>query len=65
MFAGAVIIEVVFAWPGIGSLLIDSIKYRDYMIVQGILIFVVFIFIIVNLLVDLIYSWLNPKIVYN
>lgn len=65
LMSGAVLTETVFAWPGLGRLLLDSIRMRDLPTVQGCLIFIAFVFIIVNLLIDLGYSFLDPRISYN
>ncbi|KAA0693360.1 ABC transporter permease [Neorhizobium sp. P12A] len=62
MLGGAVVIESVFAWPGIGRLLIQSIANRDYGVVQAILVLLVFAFLVLNLVVDLIYGLLDPRI---
>lgn len=62
LIGGAVVIEAVFAWPGIGRLLIASIEIRDFAIVQGVLLFIVTIFVLANLVVDLAYGWLDPRI---
>ena len=60
--AGAVLTETVFAWPGLGRLLVDAIFARDYPVVQGCFIFVAFTFALTNFLVDLLYSLLDPRI---
>uniref|UniRef100_A0A7C1E097 ABC transporter permease n=1 Tax=Fervidicoccus fontis TaxID=683846 RepID=A0A7C1E097_9CREN len=62
LLGGAVITETVFAWPGIGSLLIDSIFYRDYPLAQGIILFIVLAFVIVNLAVDFVYGLIDPRV---
>ena len=62
LLGGAVVIEVVFAWPGLGRLLLEGINNRDYPIVQATLLFVVFIFVIVNLITDLLYVYLDPRV---
>ncbi len=62
MLGGAVITESVFNWPGIGTLLLQAIQQRDYGIVQGVVLFVTLIFMTVNLLVDLSYAYLDPRI---
>lgn len=62
LLGGAVLTEFVFAWPGIGRLLVDSIFARDFPVVQGIIIVFALMFIVVNLIVDFLYSWVNPKI---
>jgi ABC-type dipeptide/oligopeptide/nickel transport system permease component len=64
LLGGAVLTETVFSWPGIGRLLITSIGYRDYPMIQGIVLFVVLAFIFINLLVDIIYAYLDPRIRY-
>ncbi len=61
MLASAVIIETVFAWPGIGRLLVQSISNRDYGVVQAILVLMVFFFLVLNLLIDLAYGILDPR----
>jgi peptide/nickel transport system permease protein len=62
LLGGAVVVEQIFAWPGLGLLVIQSIFARDYPVVQGIVLFMAFIFVFVNLLVDISYTWLNPQI---
>jgi ABC-type dipeptide/oligopeptide/nickel transport system permease component len=65
LLAGAVITETVFAYPGIGRLLVDSIGFRDFPMVQGILLILSIQFVLVNLAVDLLYAWLDPRIHYG
>jgi peptide/nickel transport system permease protein len=65
MLGGSVIIETVFAWPGIGSLLVNSIFARDLYVVQACIIVIVFLFLIVNFIVDLVYMYLDPRIRYG
>lgn len=63
LFVGsAVIIEIVFAWPGIGKLLVDSILYRDYAIVQAAVALIAVVYVMLNLLVDMTYGFLDPRI---
>lgn len=62
LLAGAVIVETVFAWPGIGSYVVDAIYDRDYPVIQGFVLFTGTIFVLVNLLADLAYRWLDPRI---
>jgi len=62
LLGGAVATETVFAWPGLGSATVDAIKGRDLPVVEGCVIFMAFIFVIANLLVDLSYAWLDPRI---
>ncbi len=65
LLEGAVIVETIFAWPGIGKLLVDSIFARDFAMVQGCVLFVAVIFVLVNLLVDVSYIFLDPRIRYE
>jgi peptide/nickel transport system permease protein len=62
LLSGAVLTETVFAFPGIGSWLVDAIKARNYPVIQGGVLFVAIIVVFVNLLVDLSYGVLNPRI---
>lgn len=65
LLAGTVIMETIFTLPGIGRLLIDGINHRDYPIVQTIVVLLAVMFASVNLLVDVMYAWLNPRIRYS
>lgn len=62
MIGGVVLIEAIFVIPGLGSLLLDAIGSRDYPLVQGVTIFIAFLFVVVNMLVDLLYLFLDPKL---
>lgn len=62
LLGGAVATETVFAWPGLGRATVDAIRMRDLPVVEGCVIFLAFIFVIVNLLVDISYAWLDPRI---
>ena len=62
LVAGAAIVETVFAWPGLGKHVIDSIYDRDYPTIQGFVLFTGTVFVLVNLAVDLLYVWLDPKV---
>ncbi len=62
MLAGAVLVESVFAWPGVGRLLVDSVLARDYPMVQTVLLAVSMIFVVTNLVSDLIYGILDPRL---
>jgi len=62
LLGGAVIVEQIFALPGLGRLVLDAISQRDYALVQGTVIFIAFNFLVVNLLVDLAYAALDPRI---
>jgi ABC-type dipeptide/oligopeptide/nickel transport system permease component len=65
LLGGAVLVETVFSWPGLGWLLVDAIFAKDYPVVQaGVVIFSVS-FVFVNLAVDLLYSYVNPRITYE
>jgi peptide/nickel transport system permease protein len=61
-FSGAVVIEVVFAWPGLGRLLVASVDGRDYAVIQGLLLLVVVTFLFINLIVDVAYGLADPRI---
>ena len=62
LLGGTVIVETVFAWPGVGRLLIDSIGRRDYGVVQASILLVATIFVVINLFVDLLYGFLDPRV---
>lgn len=62
LLGGAVITEVVFSWPGLGSLTIESIQKRDYPVVQACVLLISLTYVVVNTLTDLIYGWLDPRI---
>ena len=65
VLTGAVITETIFAWPGIGRLLIQSISFRDYPLVQGCILLIAITYVGVNLLTDLVYGVLDPRIRYD
>ncbi len=65
LLGGAVLTETVFAWPGIGRLLVDSILRRDYPVVQATVMLMAFVFVLINLVVDIIYAFLDPRIHYQ
>jgi len=65
VLTGAVITETIFAWPGIGRLLIQSIGFRDYPLVQGCILFIAVTYVAVNLVTDLVYGVLDPRIRYE
>jgi peptide/nickel transport system permease protein len=65
LLSGAVLTETVFAWPGMGSWLRDAIFNRDYPVLQGGILFLAVVFVIVNLIVDLSYAVINPRIRYS
>jgi len=59
------VIEMVFAWPGVGRLVINGVMQRDFPLVQGVVLFSAVIFVAVNLIVDVIYTVLDPRITYQ
>jgi peptide/nickel transport system permease protein len=63
LLGGTVVIEQVFSWPGIGLMIFDGIMTKDYPVVQGGIIVLSFSFIFINLVVDVLYKWLDPRIV--
>lgn len=65
LLGGAILTETVFGWPGLGRLLVDSIFARDYPVVQGLVIVFALLFALVNLLVDLTYSVIDPRVRYG
>ncbi|MBN1963633.1 MAG: ABC transporter permease [Anaerolineae bacterium] len=65
LLAGAVLTETIFSWQGIGKWLFDSIEGRDYPIVQSVSLMITLVYVVVNLIVDLSYAWLNPRIRYE
>lgn len=65
LLGGSVIIETIFAWPGIGRLIIQSIYNKDFPVVQAGVTLLATIFVLVNLLVDLLYGWLDPRVKYG
>ena len=62
LLAGAILTETIFAWPGVGKWLYDAVLQRDYMVIQGGTLFVAGIFVIINVIVDVLYAVINPKI---
>jgi ABC-type dipeptide/oligopeptide/nickel transport system permease component len=62
LLGGAVIVEAVFSWPGLGSLMVHSIMNRDFPVVQGAMLFAAVVFIVVNLVADLLYAVVDPRI---
>jgi dipeptide transport system permease protein len=62
LLAGAILTESIFSWPGIGKWMIDAVSKRDYVVVQGGLLLIAAVIMIVNLIVDLLYGFLNPRI---
>lgn len=65
LLGGAVITESVFAWPGMGKLVVDAVFFRDFPVVQTILIMSATVFVLINLLVDVLYTFIDPRIRYG
>jgi peptide/nickel transport system permease protein len=65
LLGGAVITETIFAFPGIGTMLLVAVNQRDYPVVQGVTLVVALIFTLTNLFVDILYTWINPRIRYE
>ena len=65
LLSGAVLTETVFSWPGLGTFVLEAIVQRDYPVVQSIVLVFALIFVLVNLLVDVSYGWLDPRIRYG
>ena len=65
LLGGSIIVETVFSWPGLGALMIDSIRIRDYTMVQATALLFAATFLILNLLVDLLYAYLDPRVRYG
>jgi ABC-type dipeptide/oligopeptide/nickel transport system permease component len=62
VLGGAFVVELIFNWPGVGLLALEAIKTRDFPVVQGVVIVVATVFVCVNLLVDVVYAFLNPRV---
>ncbi|HEX3177777.1 MAG TPA: ABC transporter permease [Methylomirabilota bacterium] len=65
LLGGAVLTEAVFAWPGVGTLMVQGILARDFPLVQGCVLVIAVSFVLVNLAVDLLYAWIDPRIRYE
>jgi len=65
LLGGSVLIEQVFALPGLGRLVLDAIRQRDYPLMQGAILFIALGYTLINLAVDLFYSWMDPHIRYE
>jgi len=65
LLGGAIITETVFAFPGVGTMLLTAVNQRDYPVVQGVTLVIALLFTLANLLVDVLYTWLNPRIRYE
>lgn len=65
MFGGTVIIETIFMWPGIGRLLVESVYARDFLVIQGCVLVIALIYVSINLVVDISYAFIDPRIRYG
>jgi peptide/nickel transport system permease protein len=65
LLGGAVVTEIIFAWPGLGRLIVNAISQRDFPLIQGSVVLVAISISFMNLLVDLSYAWINPRIRYG
>ncbi|MDD5497707.1 MAG: ABC transporter permease, partial [Atribacterota bacterium] len=65
LLAGAILTETVFSWPGVGRYVVNAVQMRDYPAVQGCVLFFSVIFVIVNLITDIIYVYIDPRIKYQ
>ena len=65
LLGGAVITETIFAWPGVGRLAVQAISYRDYPLVQAAVFTLALIFVLINFLVDILYTYLDPRVAYK
>jgi peptide/nickel transport system permease protein len=65
LLGGAILTETIFGWPGIGRYLYDAIGYRDYPVIQSGILIIAAIFVFINLIVDLLYALVDPRIKYN
>jgi len=65
LLGGVIVVEVIFAWPGLGDLVLASVERRDYPVVQGAVLLLAVVFLVVNLVVDLLYAVLDPRIGYR
>lgn len=64
LLAGTVVVETIFSWPGLGSLILDAVLFRDYPLIRGGVLFIALVFVAVNLLVDVLYGLIDPRIRY-
>ncbi len=65
LLSGAILTETIFSWPGMGKMVVDAIEKRDYGLVQGSVLFIALIYVITNLIVDILYAVVNPRIRYT
>ena len=65
LLGGTVVIEQIFSIPGLGQYVLTGISQRDYPVVQGGVLFIAFVYVIINLLVDILYTYVDPRIQYT
>ena len=65
LLGGVIVVEVIFAWPGLGRLALLAVQDRDFTVLQGSVLYVAFMFLLINLIVDIVYGWLDPRIRYD
>ena len=64
LMTGAIMVETIFSWPGIGRLIVEAINNNDYEMIQGSVLFMAVLYVLVNLAVDIVYLYINPKVSY-
>ena len=64
-FTGAILTESIFSWPGMGTMIVSAIDNRDYALIQGVVLFTAIVFVVINLIVDVVYTIINPKVNYE
>jgi ABC-type dipeptide/oligopeptide/nickel transport system permease component len=65
LLAGAVVVENIFNWPGVGQLLVQAINFRDYQTVQSVLLITSMLLVLCNLIADILYTIVDPRITFN
>lgn len=65
LLSGAILTETIFSWPGMGKMVVDAIEKRDYGLVQGSVLFIAIIYVVTNLIVDVLYTVVNPRVSYS
>ena len=65
LFTGSILVETVFGWPGIGRLMYESILKRDYPVLMGTFMITTVLVVVTNLIVDVVYLWLDPRVKYD
>jgi ABC-type dipeptide/oligopeptide/nickel transport system permease component len=65
MVTGTVVVETVFAWPGVGRLAYDAVMLRDFPVLQAVVLFMATAFLVINLVVDILYAYVDPRIRYS